>query len=175
MPANIHDMEPLIINHPGLELAGYSRPVSLQSGDNLRQIPAFWNDYAERLRQPLLAALGRPHAAEYGVVYDFAPSQTGFRYMIAMEDRASRAPDGCERRAIPAGKYAVFTTPPVESAAAFGAAIAQTWQHIHQQWLPESAEWEHAPRDAFERYDGRCAPGQPQLQMDIYIPIQPKC
>ncbi|MEO9383774.1 GyrI-like domain-containing protein [Chromobacterium phragmitis] len=168
-------MDPVIINHPGLALAGYGIDTRLENGDNLRQIPAFWNDYAQRLRQPLLESLGRPHAPEYGVTCDFNPADGSFRYLIAMECPADGEPPAdSERRALPPAKYAVFTTPPAPDPARFGEAIVATWQHIYGQWLPASAKWEHAIGASFERYDGRCAPGQPSLQMDIYIPVQPK-
>ncbi|WP_043612109.1 GyrI-like domain-containing protein [Chromobacterium violaceum] len=168
-------MEPVIINHPGLSLAGYSIPTRLENGDNLRQIPAFWDDYAKRLRQPLLDALGKPHAPEYGVTCDFNPETGAFRYLIAMECPADGAPPpDSERRNVAPAKYAVFTTPPAADPASFGDAIVATWQHIYQNWLPASAKWEHAAGASFERYDGRCAPGRDTLQMDIYIPIQPK-
>ncbi|QEL54770.1 GyrI-like domain-containing protein [Chromobacterium paludis] len=167
-------MDPIIIDHPGLALAGYSIATGKQNDDNLRQIPAFWNDYSVKLRQPLLNALQRPHAPEYGVVCDFDPASERFRYLIGMECPDERAlPEGCERRRIGPAKYAVFSTPPA-APADFGQAIVQTWQHIYQSWLPASAKWEHAAGETFERYDGRCAPGQETLQMDIYIPVQPK-
>jgi AraC family transcriptional regulator len=82
-------------------------------------------------------------------------------------------PPGCERRRIAPAKYAVFTTPPA-SPADFGQAIVQTWRHIYQDWLPASAKWEHAAGETFERYDERCEPERTQLQMDIYIPVQPR-
>ncbi|KUM01690.1 GyrI-like domain-containing protein [Chromobacterium subtsugae] len=168
-------MEAAIIDCPGLALAGHSIATRKADGDNLRDIPAFWADYAARLRQPLLDALRLPHAAEYGVVYDFDPAGGGFRYLIAIEcPDAAALPPGVERRRLPPARYAVFTTPPAAGPAEFGQRIAQTWQRIYQDWLPASADWQHAPGDVFERYDGRCAPGQTRLQMDIYLPIQPK-
>ncbi|UTH72917.1 GyrI-like domain-containing protein [Chromobacterium sp. IIBBL 290-4] len=167
-------MDPIIIDHPGLALVGYSIATRKQGDENLQQIPAFWDDYAARLRQPLLAALQRPHAPEYGVVCDFDSASERFRYLIAMECPDERAlPEGCERRRIAPAKYAVFSTPPA-AAADFGQAIARTWQHIYQEWLPSSSKWRHGPGETFERYDSRCAPGQETLQMDIYIPVQSK-
>ncbi|AUH51771.1 AraC family transcriptional regulator [Chromobacterium sp. ATCC 53434] len=168
-------MDPVIINHPGLSLAGYGIATSKEGGDNLRRIPAFWRDYAERLRQPLLDALGKPDAPEYGVVCDFDPETGAFRYLIAMECPADGSPPpDSERRDVAPAKYAVFSTPPAADPARFRQAIAETWQHIYQHWLPASVRWEHAAGETFERYDERCVPGQATLQMDIYIPVQPK-
>ncbi|OWY38573.1 AraC family transcriptional regulator [Xenophilus sp. AP218F] len=168
-------MEPVILDHPGLSLAGYGIDTRLANGDNLRQIPAFWNDYAARLRQTLLDALGQPHVPEYGVACDFNPETGAFRYLIAMECPTGCAPPpGSERRVLPPARYAVFTTPPIADPACLGQTISDTWQRIHQQWLPASDCWEHAASEAFERYDGRCAPGRDTLQMDIYLPIRPK-
>lgn len=168
-------MDPIIINHPGLNLAGYSIATRMENGDNLRQIPEFWGEYADTLRQPLLAALGRADAAEYGLIHDFDPDTGRFSYMIGMEyPQPLPLPPGCAQRRTPPAKYAVFTTKPAGSDAEFGQAIQGAWRYITQDWLPASKQWEQAPLGAFERYDGRCAPDQPQRQMDIYIPVQPR-
>ena len=128
-------MDPIIINHPGLNLAGYSIATRMENGDNLRQIPEFWGEYAATLRQPLLAALGRADAAEYGLIHDFDPDSGRFGYMIGMEcAQPLPLPPGCARRNTPPAKYAVFTTQPAGSDAEFGQAIQAAWRYIMQDW-----------------------------------------
>ncbi|WP_024303428.1 GyrI-like domain-containing protein [Pseudogulbenkiania sp. MAI-1] len=167
-------MTPQIVDHPGVTLTGFAIRTSLQDQANLRDIPAFWQRYAQSLRAPLLAALGLPHAVEYGVVRGFDPASGTFDYLIGIECQgAPTLPDGAETHVIAPTRYAMFTTPPADSDAAFAEAIVATWQAVYQAWLP-TAPWQHAGSESFERYDGRSCPGQAGRQMEIYLPVVPR-
>lgn len=167
-------MTPQIVDHPGLTLAGFAIRTSLQEQANLRDIPAFWQRYAQSLRTPLLASLGLPHAVEYGVVRGFDPASSTFDYLIGIECQgAPQLPEGACRHAIVPARYAMFTTPLADSDEAFSRAIVATWQAAYQDWLP-TTPWQHAGSESFERYDGRSGPGQAGRQMEIYLPVVPR-
>lgn len=167
-------MTPQITEHPGMTLAGFSVHTGLAGSANLRDIPAFWQHYSQHHRAALLAALGTQTAPEYGVVCRFDPHTGSFDYLVGMEwPEGHPLPEGAERYILAPATYAVFSTPPVATDADFRAGIVDTWQAIYRDWLPASA-WQAAPREVFERYDGRCLPGRPDRQIDIYQPVIPR-
>jgi AraC family transcriptional regulator len=87
---------------------------------------------------------------------------------------------GCKsrsaNRAIPdKNPYAVFTTPLVESRL-YPQSIRDCWAGILADWLPRSGYEFDEERFDFEYYDERDHAWERDnmVQMDIYIPIQPR-
>lgn len=166
-------MDPIIVRLPAFTVAGHRIRTGLDGGANLHDIPAFWQRYGTTLRAPLLAALGRPHSAEYGMICHFDPATQTFDYLVGMECQGEPSlPPGATHHRVEHATYAVFTTPPSDDAG-FSQSIVDTWHHIYQRWLPASS-WQAAERESFERYDGRCLPGRPDRQLDIYVPVRPR-
>lgn len=165
-------MEFQIINKPSFQIIGYPLRTIVKNGQNLRDIPAFWDQYfAKKLGQQLYAQAAVE--AEYGICDEFDPATGEFTYIIGVEPKEDAVlPEGAIHRTYPAQQYAVFTTPKV-TREHFSDTIQQTWAYVSQEWLPNS-EYVHAYAPEFEYYDYRCYPDLEQVEMDIYIPITSK-
>lgn len=75
---------------------------------------------------------------------------------------------------IPQGRYAVFTTPPVDMTKQddhFAAMIKKTWTSIFSKWFSQSDYLFDESRYEFEFYDERCHYLE-NSTMEIYIPIK---
>ena len=76
---------------------------------------------------------------------------------------------------IPEAKYAVFTTPPVDtendlSQSEFAKIIKETWKYIFEEWFKDSGYVFDEEKIDFEFYDERCH-NRKDTVMDIYVPI----
>jgi len=116
---------------------------------------------------------------EYGLCYDVDERTGEFTYLlgVAFDDNAddSKIESDMRKVEISSGLYAVFTTPKAPSEQ-YPQAIADTWEEILTRWLPEARyEYDEARLD-FEAYDERdhAELHDNMVQMDIYVPIQPR-
>ncbi len=166
-------MEFRIMTKPAFDVIGFSIRTRNTDGQNNRDIPAFWQRYLqEKMGQPLYEQT--TSTAEYGICDDFDMDSGEFSYIIGVEAKeGAEVPEGATRRHYPEQTYAVFTTPKA-SHDKFTDSIQSTWVAIFNEWFPQS-EYEHAAAAEFEYYDERCWQDRNELlEMDIYIPIQPK-
>jgi AraC family transcriptional regulator len=128
--------------------------------------PRFWNEYnCGKLSRRLS---GGENVADYGVS-DWDAEKKVLHYFIGIRtDRAKGSTKGTVQLEIPAGKYAVFTTPPA-SPFGFVNTMHRTWQYINEEWMPNSA-YERLSRYEFETY----TESSRKYSEDIYIPIKQK-
>ncbi|GHV62529.1 hypothetical protein AGMMS49587_09630 [Spirochaetia bacterium] len=169
-------MEPKIVNLSAIKLAGYIINTTGKNGENFRAIPQFWADYVSDGRMEKLHGEGflKSHT-EYGACFPEDPATGEFEYIIGVEvkDGASPSektvPPVYQIREAPAAAYAVFSSPPADSAG-FSAAIQETWRYVFAEWLPGAA-YQIDPRGVnFELYDERCRSEKARV-CDIYVPV----
>ncbi|WP_110045453.1 AraC family transcriptional regulator [Paenibacillus cellulosilyticus] len=166
-------LEYRIITKPAFKVIGYETTTTSCNGDNMREIPAFWQDYIKRGLSQQIPNRISTEMAELGICYNFNMETSQFNYLIGMEvGTFDGMLEGQVAREFGEADYAVFTTPLVEPAL-FTHSIQSTWQRIYTEWFPQSG-YEHAGKPEFELYDERSNPARPEIQMDIYIPIKRK-
>jgi AraC family transcriptional regulator len=125
--------EPEIVTLPERTHCGY--PFWVEPGAKHGTIPRFWNYYhAHGLAQSLPINAGDGWYDDVGCSI-LAPTG-GQTYIIGIwTDKAG--PEGTVLTLVPAGLYAVFSTPPAD-AYTFVETIHKTWDAIYGLWLPAS-------------------------------------
>lgn len=131
-----------------------------EGGQNLRDIPQFWQDCGRDGTTERLLELIKPDDTMLGICTDFDLQKGEFTYLVAVEAPPEKADpaSGFESRVIPANKWAVFTSSMQD--------IQQTWARIFQDWFPSSG-YEHTDGPELEVYlmqgDG--------MVCEIWIPV----
>lgn len=129
-------------------------------------VPNFWNKYnCKKLSKKLS---GGVICADYGVSIRNNEENTKAYFCGISSEYAIGDREGTVEIKIPAGQYAVFTTP-ASTHFDFVNTIHMTWQYINFEWLP-NCEYERRPAPEFETYieDSRT------FSEKIYIPISKK-
>jgi AraC family transcriptional regulator len=158
------DMDYQIVTRDAFTVTGKVLATSTAEGENLRQIPAFWQQCNTDGTSHRLVELGGGQHDLLGICADMAPDGESLSYWIAVEaDRPDEA--GLSTRVIPAATWAVFTViGPMPDT------IQVAWQRIFQEWFP-STGYEHAGGPEFELY----LPGDPaaaDYRSEIWVPVQ---
>lgn len=168
-------MRPTFITKPAIQLAGYALETAA-NGQNLSDIPAFWERYNQENWGHMLHEVVKPvHHGEYGACIMNEPQSEQFTYVIGVEvAHFDDVPEALYRTTLPAATYAVFTTPPAQRQdGGFVKAIQGTTKYIFNEWFPASGYVYDDHAADFELYDERCY-GDENLVMDIYIPVRKK-
>ena len=167
-------MKPKFITRDAINLVGYELKTSQVDGQNLKEIPAFWQAYMSDGRNKKLheADFVKNHS-EYGVCYALNPETGEFSYVIGVEvEVGQHVPEEFYTCTLKPATYAVFSTPPA-SGEEFVKNIQGAWQFIMNEWFPTSG-YEYAPDgDDFEYYD-REKMSEAGNVCDIYIPVVKK-
>lgn len=162
-------MEPKHVTKPAFRLIGYELKTTSEDGQNIQDIPQFWQQYLDKNLGSTIPNPLKPKE-EIGVCTDFCPETSTFSYVIGMEvTDETQTPEGLVSKQFSESAYAIFTTPKADEDC-FPSTIQSTWQYIFTEWFPQS-EYEHSGAAEFELYDERCH-GPNDNQMDIYIPIK---
>lgn len=158
------DMDYRIVNREAFTVTGKKIVCTHVDGENLRQIPAFWQQCHADGTSDRLVELGGGQHDLLGICADMSPEGDSFSYWIAVEaDRPDEA--GLSMRVIPAATWAVFT-----SVGPMPGAIQAVWQRIYQEWFPATG-YEHTGGPDFEFYP----PGDPasaDYRSEVWIPVQ---
>lgn len=166
--------QPDIIQKPAIRLAGYAIRTTMADGQNTKDVPAFWQAYMRDGRMQKLHAMpGLDTQAEYGACFPIDPAKGDIEYVIGLQlKEGSDAPAGLTAPIIPAGTYAVFSTP-AATIDTFVGSIQNTWNYIFSEWFPASGyEFTEGGVD-YELYDERSL-GETDKVIDICIPVTPK-
>ncbi|MFG6147728.1 AraC family transcriptional regulator [Halobacillus sp. B23F22_1] len=162
-------MKPNIVTRPAFHIIGYELKTINKDGQNLKDIPQFWQQY---IKNKLGETIPNPlhNKEELGICTDFSPKTGEFVYIIGKEvEKGTQAPEGLVYKSFPELEYAVFTTSKADEDS-FPSTIQSTWNHLFTEWFPQSG-YEHQGTLDFELYDERCH-GHENKQIDIYIPIK---
>lgn len=156
------DMDYKIIEKDAFTVIGKSFQTT-KDGENLRQIPKFWEDCNKDGTTDKLRSIGRDKDL-LGICMDIQHDSDQFTYLIAVEDSSGTVAEGLVSRSIPASTWAVFT-----SEGPLPGAIQNVWKRIFQEWFPATG-YEHSGGPDLELYplgdisaeDYRC---------EIWVPI----
>jgi len=167
-------MKHRIVDKPAFEAAGWAFRTTTAGGENMREIPRFWDRCLAEGRVRALAPLSGAFGI-LGLCADFDAKMEGFTYVIGVEAKpGAKLPEGTQKVKVPAAQYAVF-----ECVGAMPDAIQKGWGYAMGQWFPQS-EWEQAQPVNFELYptfpdgDERGDPTSPKCYTEIWIPIRKK-
>lgn len=166
-------MRPTLVTKPEIKLAGYALETTM-NGENLTDIPAFWNRYIEENRgRDLQETLAPVSPAEYGACIMLPDKPEHFLYLIGVEVADfDSVPERMQTAVLPASTYAVFTTPAADRAnGAFSDAIQGMTTYVYNEWFPNSGYTFASGGVEFELYDAR-SDGDSNLQMDLYVPVE---
>lgn len=126
----------------------------------------------EGIEEKLYLAVEPEKHGEIGIMIPERMDLGEMLYVLGV--RASMKKDKkFQRVCIPGGKFAVFTTPPVDMTLSddlFAKMIQRTWLHIFDEWFLTSDYRYDESRYDFEYYDERCHYLTNSV-MEIYIPI----
>jgi len=159
------ELEPDIVEHPGMQLVGLARIVREDEPIPKPSIRELWELFRSR-RDAITGALGE---ASYGLCMPShpqlgTPSEGSFVYMAAVEVASeSELPDGMVRQVVPPGRFAVFKHTGGLST------LGHTVDYVWGTWLPKSGRARSDCPD-FERYDGRMREGG-SGELEIYVPV----
>lgn len=159
-------MDYKIVEQEGFQVIGVKKVFTFNAGQNLIEIPKFWEEVWSDGTMERLEALGNGAVSRYfgicNVSEEQAPKQE-MDYWIAVENDGE-PPVGMEKWEVPSLQWAVF-----RSVGAMPDAIQQTWQKIYAEWLPNS-DYEHGPGPEIEVY----GPGDNRAddyECEVWIPI----
>jgi AraC family transcriptional regulator len=160
-------MEPKFVTLPEKKVVGLgTKFVSIMFPENndMTIIPALWGQFIAQM-----GSIGdRVGHACFGVVEHLPGSASeGEMFYIACVEVANfdSVPKGMVHRAIPAGRFAVFTHKGKLDR------IGQTMDAIYKDWLPKSGLKRRQAAD-LELYDQRFDPHSEESEFDIMVPIQ---
>ena len=163
------EMDYRIIAREAFTVAGKKLVTSCKDGENLREIPQFWNRCNADGTSDRLEALDGGVNSLLGICQYEGMQTDWFHYWIAAEvnDAADPLAEGWETTVIPAATWAVFT-----SEGPMPHSVQNVWQRIFQEWFPGTG-YEHAGGPEFELY----LPGDPDAadyRCEIWIPVMKK-
>ncbi|HMN61081.1 MAG TPA: MerR family transcriptional regulator [Anaerolinea sp.] len=155
------NMQPKIVNRPAFTVIGYC-----YHGNNQNQeIAEMWGRFTQRLGE-----IQTNNALEtFGVCSLPAGLPEGhFEYVAGMQvPEDALVPEGMVKRTLPAYTYAVFEhVGPLDT-------LHQTYQNIHQAWLPQSGYQALEDGLDMEVYDDRVFKDfSPDSIMYIFVPVK---
>lgn len=158
--------EPRIVEMPDKWLAGIETSTNTTKDRNISKA---WKGLQE-------VCSNTPGLVDNGPAYGLELYEPGakhrdgtFIYLASIEVAAAAAlSHGVTARHVPGGRYAVFTHRGSTEM------LGETFGYIYSEWLPASGE---TLRDAerhsfdFEYYDSRYKEGDPDSELDIYVPL----
>ncbi|MDP1510582.1 GyrI-like domain-containing protein [Paenibacillus ottowii] len=146
---------------------GKSIQVTTKNGENLRNIPKFWDQLNGDGTSDRIHALGTGDDI-LGICLDMKHGEETFSYFIAAEGSEDvAASNGLEARTIPAATWAVFT-----SIGPMPQTIQKVWQRIFQEWFPAS-NYEHSGGPELEVYTMGDAHTE-DYRSEVWIPVTKK-
>lgn len=156
-----------IVEREGYKVAGISRKFTTLNGQNLKEIPEFWNS---TYQDGTVEKIGRlnPTKPLLGVcMNDFDAEMKTFTYVIGVE-KGDASTEGLETFEIPASSWAVF-----ESIGPMPQAIQKVWERIYSEWFPATG-YEHAGLPELEVYPREGDNASENYYCEVWIPIKVK-
>ncbi|MNB91802.1 Transposon Tn10 TetD protein [compost metagenome] len=160
------EMDYRIEHKEAFRVIGRKLETTTRDGENLREIPKFWDTCNSDGSSDRLVELGGGVHDLLGICADMKHEQETLSYWVAVESEAA-VPDGYSSTVIPAATWAVFT-----SIGPMPHAIQKVWERIFQEWFP-GTRYEHSGGPEFELYP----PGDPSAEdyrCEVWIPVMSK-
>ncbi|WP_070120997.1 AraC family transcriptional regulator [Bacillus marinisedimentorum] len=157
------DMNYRIVEKEAFEVIGKGKRVRTANGENMKTIPAFWD---EMNKNGTSVKLCKPDSEDvmYGICMEFDRDLEEFTYFIAGNKPDGTVPAEFEVKQIPASTWAVF-----DVRGAMPDAMQKVWGRIFSEWFPATG-YAHAEAPELELY----LPGNPadeDYRSEIWIPI----
>ncbi|WP_445487371.1 AraC family transcriptional regulator [Niallia sp. 03133] len=151
------------------QIIGIKRTYSMNSNENLRDIPLFWNEVNSNGTTGFLAE--RNDGAIKGILGVCATTketeaENKMDYWVAAASN-QEAPIGYDSLLIPASTWAVF-----EVHGPMPNSIQKVWKQIYEEWFPSSG-YQHGGPISFELYSDD-NPTNPDYYSEIWIPVKMK-
>ncbi|MFC4303698.1 GyrI-like domain-containing protein [Cohnella boryungensis] len=156
-------MDYRIVEKEAFTVLGKILRTTCENGENLRQIPWFWQQCNEDGTVDKLMSMA-PGKDLLGVCMDMQVDKGEFSYMIACETTTSPTAESFSTRTIPASTWAVFT-----SVGPLPGTIQSLFGRIYQEWFP-AAGYAHSGAPELEVY----LPGDTtseDYRCEVWIPV----
>jgi AraC family transcriptional regulator len=159
------DMEYRIEDKEAFIAVGKVLVTTCAEGQNLREIPQFWQQCQQDGTDKRLVPLGIGKNV-LGICMDMQTGSDKFNYMIGVQvnDAAAGIAEGFAVRQIPASTWAIFT-----SVGPMPGAIQDVFSRIYSEWFP-STGYEHAGTPELEVYP-EGDPSSDDYRCEVWIPI----
>ncbi|AXI07934.1 AraC family transcriptional regulator [Oceanobacillus zhaokaii] len=161
------EMEYKIMEKEAFQVIGKGIQTSTVSGENNRNITAFWNESNSNGFSEALAENCGPLGL-IGVCTDFDQQQENMTYFIGAEKQTETYPNEWQELEIPKATWAIF---PVKGA--MPEAMVKVWERIFSEWFP-STGYEHAEGPELEVYLSDGDPNSDDYYSEVWIPIMTK-
>lgn len=160
------EMDYRIVEKEDFTIVGKGIRTTTINGENLRRIPAFWDEVNSN---GLSDKLEKSYGAKvvYGACMEFDKEQEKLTYFIGVESDRNLSSDW-EERVIPASTWAIFPViGPMPDA------IPKVWERIFAEWFPATG-YEHAGGPELEVYPTDGDVTAEDHHCEIWIPIVKK-
>ncbi|MBC1435345.1 AraC family transcriptional regulator [Listeria rocourtiae] len=141
-------MDYKIVGREEFQVIGIKKVFSFKDGQNLIDIPKFWEEaWSEGIMERLKES-GNGEATKYIGICSISEGQAlkqEMDYWIAVES-TEELPSSMGKLEVPGLRWAVF-----QSIGSLPDAIQQTWQKIYTEWLPNS-KYKQGPGPQMEVY-----------------------
>lgn len=162
---NLKGAEPMnvkIVKKEAFQIVGMNRQLSLENGENHKQIPIMWENANKDGTSNELFQLQNGPKGVLGVCVD--NNDKTIDYWIASAHEGE-VPSHFSKMTIPASTWAIF-----EVHGAMPDAMTKAWKQIFSEWFPSSG-YEHAGTPELEVYS-EDDPANPNLYSEIWIPVK---
>lgn len=164
-------MDYQIVEKPAFEIFGKAKRVSTKDGENMRVIPAFWQEsMAGGLFGQLMSTSrhdGIFDDAVLGVCTDFAADLSEFTYLIAAEKGAAAVAEDFTVVSVAPLTWAIF-----HSKGAMPEAIQNVWGYVMGEFFKTSG-YEHGHGPDVEVY-GPGDPSSADYTFEVWVPVVKK-
>ncbi|EUJ26360.1 AraC family transcriptional regulator [Listeria floridensis FSL S10-1187] len=160
-------MEFRIERKPAFTVIGEKRVFSTKNGENLRELPKFWEElYASGKLEAIEAMTIAPENCSLGICFmtEEQYKKGEMDYWIAAES-TGEVPEGYETMTVPDAQYAIFT-----ATGALPDAIQAVWKKIYAEWFPSSG-YESTGGPELEVYFGGDSDAA-DYRSEVWIPIK---
>ena len=148
----------------GFRLAGISREITTNNGENFTLIPKMWDEInSDGTCEKIVNLNGRKEEVMYGVCYDFHFDEERFRYMVAINPE-DHIPEDYEVIEVPAFTWVKFECNGVRG-------IQETFKRMNTEWFMTSG-YEHEEGPEIEMYPSGDVDAQ-DYACEVWVPIRP--
>lgn len=158
-------MEYRIVKKDSFRVVGISAPISPNTEDSFREVPALWNKADEENLPARLVPLMDPNNPGLLGICDGSGEQPRYIIGVASTTPLEEGFAGLEEHRVPGGTWAVF---PGEGP--MPGAIQELEQRVVAEWLPTSG-YEYANGPDIEVY---IQPDPQNARFEVWVPVRRK-
>ena len=156
-------------------ICGINMNMDFDSTEFSWNMAAFWDKYdGENIEERLYADINPLKHGEVGICIKQDNNNSRVNYLLGVITPAVDTKLEWTYYNISGGKYAIFTTPPIDMQVddkGLALTVRNVWRYIFDEWFTSSEYLYDETRLDFEFYDERCHYLRDSV-MEIYIPIK---